>query len=308
MPFRKTNIVGQRTEHLHDVDDLSYAEIQYETIKQRMLPDLDSQERGEVSAIVREIIPNLDPNYADNGRYEIRCQPLGTHEGVSSLIEMCVAKPAPHLSSEAVPPVGSEIRIRFDNIKNKNYATYMGPAGGLGAINTKEGTNGFLESIFGKNKGLPPYPDFVPVNKRQVSYLNITEQQMATKKPVTAYRGGKEVGVISVIILEGKEVEINTAEMYLRMKKAAAKDGINLSINSAFRTNEAQEYFYKKYLAGTGNKAAAPGHSNHQNGIALDISNAPQKVAWLTKNAESFGFYRTVASENWHWEFRGDVS
>lgn len=71
------------------------------------------------------------------------------------------------------------------------------------------------------------------------------------------------------------------------------------------------------------NWVAAPGYSNHQAGIAIDLvqrrkgtpirnSSRPQALAawrrtwfhrWLTENAAAFGF-RPYEKEPWHWEFR----
>ena len=114
------------------------------------------------------------------------------------------------------------------------------------------------------------------------------------------------IGDIEVIRLGGKLVEVNTAEMFLRMKEEAAKDGITLRINSGFRTMEEQVRLYAKYKSGTGNLAAKPGYSNHQNGIALDIGNKPKEnVYWLRRNAKRFGFYERVKTEDWHWEYEG---
>ncbi|MEM6698100.1 MAG: M15 family metallopeptidase, partial [Bacteroidota bacterium] len=67
-----------------------------------------------------------------------------------------------------------------------------------------------------------------------------------------------------------------------------------------------QEYFYRRYKNG-GNKAAKPGRSNHQNGIALDIANTKSGTSivyqWLKENATKYGFVRTVKSESWHWVY-----
>lgn len=75
---------------------------------------------------------------------------------------------------------------------------------------------------------------------------------------------------------------------------------------------------------GLGGRIAAPGYSNHQNGIAIDLQQfrtsgyeipndsgdaarskwrASWFHAWLTANAGRFGF-RPIATEEWHWEYR----
>lgn len=52
----------------------------------------------------------------------------------------------------------------------------------------------------------------------------------------------------------------------------ARQNGINLKITSGTRTREEQAELYRKYKAGTGGKAAAPGYSNHEYGIAFDVT------------------------------------
>ncbi|XHF15198.1 M15 family metallopeptidase [Archangium gephyra] len=108
-------------------------------------------------------------------------------------------------------------------------------------------------------------------------------------------------------IAGGKELRSDAAAAFNRMHAAAKAAGINLHVNSAFRTMEQQRDLYQKYLNGTGNLAAKPGYSNHQGGIALDINvggTGTSTYKWLANNASRFGFARTVPSEPWHWEYR----
>jgi hypothetical protein len=101
------------------------------------------------------------------------------------------------------------------------------------------------------------------------------------------------------------EVEIRTAQAFLDMRAAAAEAGVELRLESGFRTVEEQRELFRAWRKGYGNKAARPGKSNHQSGRALDISvnSVPGAFAWLEANASSFGFKRTVKSEPWHWEY-----
>ena len=71
------------------------------------------------------------------------------------------------------------------------------------------------------------------------------------------------------------------------------------------RASPEQQRLYAIYKAG-GDKAALPGWSNHQMGLALDLSTkrgTNEAFHWLTANAYRFKFKRTVASEPWHWEY-----
>jgi hypothetical protein len=105
-------------------------------------------------------------------------------------------------------------------------------------------------------------------------------------------------------IPNGKTMRTDAAGAYNRMYNAARAAGVTLSPVSGFRTMDQQKYLYSLYLQGRGNLAARPGYSNHQGGIAVDISMTGAASNWLSHNASRFGFRRTVASENWHWEYR----
>lgn len=120
----------------------------------------------------------------------------------------------------------------------------------------------------------------------------------------TGYRNGQMIK-LRLVIVDGKPVEEHTAAAYKRMKAAAAKAGVNIVIASGFRTMERQRELYADYLAGRGNLAAVPGHSNHQSGLALDLNTrAPKVLQWLEAHGKEYGFRRTVPSEAWHWEYR----
>jgi hypothetical protein len=121
----------------------------------------------------------------------------------------------------------------------------------------------------------------------------------------TAYVKGK-ASTIKLITVGGKPVSRATGHAFLKMQKAAHAAGVHLAINSGFRTMSEQQYFYDCYLSkkcNNGNLAAKPGFSNHQSGIALDMTTS----SWLAKNGTKFGFVRTVPSEPWHWEYTGGV-
>lgn len=109
--------------------------------------------------------------------------------------------------------------------------------------------------------------------------------------------------------LEIKRIAMKTIEFYSRMIKAASDAGVSVALNSGFRSYPEQKYLwdgYSRRLPGF-NKAAKPGFSNHQNGIAFDIAVAGGSgnptYDWLKTHATSFGFVRTVSGEPWHWEF-----
>lgn len=106
-----------------------------------------------------------------------------------------------------------------------------------------------------------------------------------------------------------KRIAASTIEPYFQMITAAVQDGVTIAINSGFRSYPEQEYLWDGFNKGLPgfNKAAKPGFSNHQSGIAFDIAVAGGSgnptYDWLKVHATSFGFVRTVSGEPWHWEF-----
>ena len=154
----------------------------------------------------------------------------------------------------------------------------------------------------------------------------------------TAYRGGKVTGQISLVAVQGLPVEQKTAKAFLKMAAAMKKEiNVDLKLTSGYRTNAHQDFIYRQRLCGSygsgkkgsskcdaGPNTAPPGYSNHQNGVALDLdvgsskfnysgtyngkagwTNRKTKIyEWLSKNAKTYGFVRTVRSEPWHWEYK----
>jgi hypothetical protein len=117
------------------------------------------------------------------------------------------------------------------------------------------------------------------------------------------FRYGRPI-MIDVVPLDAVEVEVSTARAFLTMQEAAAKDGVDLRIESGFRTAEEQRELFRAWRRGRGNKAARPGESNHQSGRALDLAvQSKGAFEWLEANAATFRFKRTVKGEPWHWEY-----
>jgi D-alanyl-D-alanine carboxypeptidase len=116
------------------------------------------------------------------------------------------------------------------------------------------------------------------------------------------------------------------AEKWRAMVAAAADDGITLMIVSGFRSYEYQAaLILKKINAGQRIMDilcvnAAPGHSEHHTGLAVDIATPGSRplteefedseaFRWLEANAARFGFSMSFPRDNpwgiiyepWHW-------
>ncbi|QRN95620.1 D-alanyl-D-alanine carboxypeptidase family protein [Archangium violaceum] len=144
-------------------------------------------------------------------------------------------------------------------------------------------------------------------NKLNVKKQGPTPPAPGGGRSVTGYVKGKAQQITLSSIPNGKEMRSDAAAAFNRMHATASSAGINLHVNSGFRSMEEQRALYQKHLNGTGNLAARPGYSNHQGGIAVDVTVGATSSAtykWMENNAKRFGFIRTVPSEPWHWEFR----
>ena len=85
-----------------------------------------------------------------------------------------------------------------------------------------------------------------------------------------------------------------------RLAKLAEDNGKKIEVIDGYRDYDEQNTLYNKYLNGTGNLAAKPGSSNHERGLAVDVS------GWVKSLSESkmneYGLTKPVEGENWHIE------
>jgi hypothetical protein len=132
--------------------------------------------------------------------------------------------------------------------------------------------------------------------------------------PNAAWVAGTFKGQVTLVDIMGaslgvRRIALDTLDPYLDLVAAAAGAGVQVAINSGFRSYPEQKVLHDGFIRGLPgfNLAAKPGNSNHQNGIAFDIAvgggAGDPTYDWLTKNAPVRGFVRTVNKEPWHWEF-----
>lgn len=107
--------------------------------------------------------------------------------------------------------------------------------------------------------------------------------------------------------VDEKKVRSVINEPLVQMFGDAAKAGHELMIGSAYRSSSTQEQLFNSYVSSAGyeeaNKYSAhAGHSEHQTGLAVDISTTTQQCylsecfidtadgQWLSENAHKYGF------------------
>ena len=121
----------------------------------------------------------------------------------------------------------------------------------------------------------------------------------------------------------------------IAMSNGAKKDGVHITVSAGYRSYGTQQHLHKywadMYGEETPNRFAKPGKSEHQLGVAIDITVATsstnnEKVEknrkatdtareWLLQNAHKYGFVMSKqkskkkkevdTGEPWHWRFIG---
>lgn len=105
--------------------------------------------------------------------------------------------------------------------------------------------------------------------------------------------------------------DIRPKDLVEQMIAAARQAGIELQINSGFRTNKKQKSLYDKFKRTGSPPTARPGRSNHQSGTAVDFQTGggtSKAYFWLVRNAIKYGFVRTVKKETWHWVYKPSIN
>lgn len=128
---------------------------------------------------------------------------------------------------------------------------------------------------------------------------------------------------------ENQMLTSETYDAFKEMFNAALDEGLKLVINSSFRSFEEQEATYEEIKnrygeAEANRRAAKPGYSEHQTGMAIDIQTFGStgetfedfdEFKWLQNNAHKYGFILRYPKgkefitgyeyESWHYRYVG---
>jgi hypothetical protein len=75
--------------------------------------------------------------------------------------------------------------------------------------------------------------------------------------------------------------------------------GKKIQVNTAYRSTEEQAELFRKYGSP---RAARPGRSKHEVGLAFDINSSDAAAAISMGLFDKYGFHRPIAAETWHIE------
>ncbi|MCH4888476.1 hypothetical protein EZV73_12865 [Acidaminobacter sp. JC074] len=143
-------------------------------------------------------------------------------------------------------------------------------------------------------------------------------------------------GLREVDVDKNKYMELpdEVASIVEQMFKDAEADGIHIVLASAYRSYDYQEGIFSRRVASNGFEeaetvVAIPGESEHQTGLAIDITSAAMNYGldqtfendpafdWMMENAYKYGFILRYLKgreeetgyiyEPWHYRYIGDV-
>ena len=92
----------------------------------------------------------------------------------------------------------------------------------------------------------------------------------------------------------------------------AADDGVEIVVNSGWRSSEYQEQLLREAVSEYGSEeeaarwVATPDTSAHISGDAIDIG-ASDATAWLSKHGAEYGLCQIYSNESWHYELRPEA-
>ncbi len=99
---------------------------------------------------------------------------------------------------------------------------------------------------------------------------------------------------------QGKPMRPDTAQAFDRVAAAAARAGVSLQINSAWRSTAEQAALFAAHP--DPKWVAPPGHSLHRLGTELDLG-PDSAYGWLSAHAGEFGFLQRYSWEPWHFGY-----
>lgn len=142
----------------------------------------------------------------------------------------------------------------------------------------------------------------------------------------------KQYGLPKDFNPSGGKIENEVIEAFEEMKEEAKKDGLTINIRSGYRSYNTQKQLYNAFVRRDGEEeanrySARPGFSEHQTGLAIDITNQytnrsigswfndTLQAKWLYENAHKYGFILRYPEgkehitgykyESWHYRYIG---
>jgi hypothetical protein len=139
----------------------------------------------------------------------------------------------------------------------------------------------------------------VGAQRRSAAVSAVAEAQLTPGATATdALGAGEYTGPLAY--RQGKPMRPDVAQAFDRMERAAAGDGVQLIVNSGFRSDAEQARLFAAHP--DPRWVAPPGKSLHRLGTELDLGPA-SAYGWLAAHAGAFHFVQRYSWEPWHYGF-----
>ncbi len=157
----------------------------------------------------------------------------------------------------------------------------------------------------------PDAASFAPVRVKAVVIASVdahrVESSAVAEAAAPATGGGGMPAIASgggysgsLLYRQGHGMRPDVAAAFDRMAAAAARSGVSLIVNSAFRSDAEQAALFAAHP--DPQWVAPPGHSLHRCATELDLG--PESAyGWLAANAGHFGFLQRYSWEAWHYGY-----
>jgi len=255
--------------------------------------------------------PDVDTGQAAGNPDEENIDPTGKIAPTENELIASLLTSSPHYQEMLLERYSRRI------IALREKASSEGKVADLGAIATQS------VRWVSLNLDLKDYTNVLPVS--QPSDLLVVVNKF--RKLSSAYVPGNLIKVAANYATRtGFLLRSDAYGQFKKMHADAARAGLKIRINSAYRSYAMQNGIYNDFakrlgLASAKTRAALPGHSEHQTGLAVDLSGSHSSFAkskeykWLLANAHRYGFIRRYTAENayitryvdepWHWRYVG---
>lgn len=201
----------------------------------------------------------------------------------------------------------------LDSSRQSSARTFVGPRDGFRMISYEQTANELADDTevkrFGHVFGFEPRgAQIEKFRQGKLQPATVNKETRGTVTPVIPpIVKGKVLSKGETVVVEGNfRLRPDAAAAYLAMKADAKKEGVNITLTSAWRSSGVQAYLYDLFLRGLGNLAAPPGRSNHEKGLAIDIKTG---IPWAQKNGMRYGWANTGMTfsqkEPWHFDYVG---
>lgn len=219
--------------------------------------------------------------------------------------------------------------INSPNYKNEYKDTYLSTYEKI-----KIEHNFSNDTIINLTLNITNYPSFLSPYNDTKNYLLINNIPLVNRTfgLEKNFIPNNLVKVEKVAFIKRKNEEMlineNTLLAYQKLYEAAKSQNIDLIIFSAYRSYEKQMSLWEKSLDPNNKYLALPGHSEHQTGLAIDVSvkeigltnnfSNSKAYTFLNENIHKYGFIFRYPKdktnitgynyESWHLRYVGDIA